>query len=203
MVSLKLPRWHGVTALCASPMWHLCFTGAQGTIEKSSKKKFLCLVQCEHGACNQPGEVAFLKTITARCCPQNTTSPALKCHPVAMKLLSLGVVVSEGQLCTLPSPQLCSIPLGILQIPRPAPLPVCMSPQQWCCQDRCHTWVTCCTVPFIPFSPSSLSLCLGGCSWGHVPSSEATEPPQSFLHQMGLPSLLCSFLFLFPQAASQ
>lgn len=45
-----------------------------------------------------------------------------------MKLLSLGAVVSEGQVCTLPSPQLCSIPLGILQIPRPAPLPVCVSP---------------------------------------------------------------------------
>lgn len=43
-----------------------------------------------------------------------------------MKLLYLGVVVSE--VCTLPSPQLCSIPLGILEIPRPAPVPVCVSP---------------------------------------------------------------------------
>lgn len=107
-------------------------------LRRAARKKFLCLAQSEHDAGNQPGEVAFLKTITARCCPQSTTSPALKCHRVAMELLSLGVVVSEGQLCTLPSPQLCSIPLGILQIPRPAPLPVCMSPQQWWCQDRCH-----------------------------------------------------------------
>lgn len=41
-----------------------------------------------------------------------------------MKLLSLGVVVSESQVCALPSPQLCSIPLGILQIPKPACLRV-------------------------------------------------------------------------------
>lgn len=30
----------------------------------------VCLAQCEHGAYNLPGEVAFLKTTTARCCPQ-------------------------------------------------------------------------------------------------------------------------------------
>lgn len=158
----------------------------------------MCLAQCEQDAHNLPGEVALLKTITARCCPQNTTSPALKCHPVAVKLLSLGAVVSEGQVCALPSPQLCSVPFGILQIPRAAPLPVCVSPTLSLTRQRCHGWVTCSRVPFILFSPSFLSLCLHGCSLG------ATEPPQIFLHLTGrLPSLLCSFQLLFPQAASQ
>lgn len=46
MLSLELPQWHRVTALCASPVWpqwYLCFPGARGTIVKSIKEKFLCL----------------------------------------------------------------------------------------------------------------------------------------------------------------
>lgn len=193
VLSLELPQWHRVTALCASPVWpqwHLCFQVLREQLGRAARKNSfvlpVCLAQCELGACNLPGKVAFLKTTTARCCPQNPTSPALKCHSVAMKLLSLGVVVSGGQVCTLPSPQLCSIPLGILQVPRPAPVPVCVSPTAVVLPGEVSQGVTCCMVPFIPFSPPSLSLCLHGCSCGHVPSSlGATEPPQSFLHQLG------------------
>lgn len=95
MLSLELPQWHRVTALCASPVWpqwHLCFQVLREQLGRAARKiSFVlpvCLAQCELGACNLPGKVAFLKTTTARCCPRNPTSPALKCHPVAMKLLS-------------------------------------------------------------------------------------------------------------------
>lgn len=83
----------------------------------------VCLAQCERGACNLPGEVAFLKTTTARCCPRiPPASPEMS--PCGNETLVFSVVVSEGQVCTLPSPQLCSIPPGILQIPN---LLLCLS----------------------------------------------------------------------------
>lgn len=93
-----------------------------------------------------------------------------------MKLLSLGVAVSEGQLCTLPSPQLCSIPLGILEIPDLL-LCLCVSPQQWCCQEKsqCHSDDMLYSAIYSIFS-SFLSLCLHGCSWEHVPSPLGAPP---------------------------
>lgn len=91
----------------------------------------VCLTQRERGACNLPGKVAFLKMSTVRCCPQNTTRPALKYQPVAMKLLSLGVMVRGGQGLCPPQPvALLAFNCAILQmtfLPKLASLPVCMS----------------------------------------------------------------------------
>lgn len=153
--------------------------------------KVLLSCQCEHGVCNLPGKVAFLKTTTARCCPQNPTSPPLKCHPVAMKLLSLGVVVSEGQVCTQPTALLHST-WGLRDSQTCSRACLCV-PTVVVLPGEVSQGVTCSVVPFIPFPPSSLSLCLHGCSWGHVPSSfGATEPPPSFLHHMGGCLPLCA-----------
>lgn len=123
------------------------------------------------------------ETLVFRCCGQR--GPGL--HPAQPTALLHST-------WDLPDPQTC--------------LSAC-PPHQWCCQERCHRWVTCCRVPFILFSPSSLSLCLHGCSWGHVPSSlGATEPPQSFLHQTGgcLPFCVAfssSFPRLHPSEAAE
>lgn len=58
-------------------------------------------------------------------------------------------------------------------------------------------------VPFIPFPPSSLSLCLHGCSWGHIPSSlGATEPPPASFITWGAAFPSVQLWFLFAQAAS-
>lgn len=90
----------------------------------------VCLAQRERGACNLPGKVAFLKMSTVRCCPQNTR-PALKDQPVAMKLLSLGVMVRGGRGLHPPQPAaLLAFNCAILQmtfLPQLASLPVCMS----------------------------------------------------------------------------
>lgn len=61
-----------------------------------------CLARCECGAYNLTGKVTFLKICTVGYCPQNATKPALKYQPVEMRLLSLCVMVREGQgLCPL------------------------------------------------------------------------------------------------------
>lgn len=60
----------------------------------------VCLAQCECGACNLLGKVAFLK-MSSQVLSQNTT---LKYQPVAMKLSSSGVTVGGARVCALPSP---------------------------------------------------------------------------------------------------
>lgn len=105
----ELPQWRRALCVLSCSLPAPAQRGLGGTtahrvrrerLRSTARKNYFglpaCLAQCERGACNLPGKVAFLKMSTVRCCPQNTTGPALEYQPVAMKLSPLGVVVRES-----------------------------------------------------------------------------------------------------------
>lgn len=70
----------------------------------------------------------------------------------------------------------------------------------WCCQERCHWWVTCCRVPFIPFSASSLLACAAAPGDMCPPLCGPLNPAKaSFIRQGGCLPFCAASISYFPR----